>query len=291
MMTDKIVRAMTLNNEVLVIACTSKYTVQEAVFHHRASDVASAALGRTLTIGAMMASQLKNREDKLTLSIKADGPLGEIVVTASNNGKIKGYVSHPNVVLPTKNGKLDVAAAVGKGRLRVIKDTGLKEPYIGDVELKSGEIAEDMAYYFGMSEQIPSAVGLGVLVNGENNIEVAGGFLIQLLPFASEESIDKVEGAISKIKSVTDILKNKNEPEAVIRELFGDSYTIMEEKSLEFACDCNREKLDKVMISLGNKELNDIISEGKAVEVQCSFCKKNYRFEIKDIKQLLENAQ
>ena len=291
MMTDKIVRAMTLNNEVLVIACTSKYTVQEAVFHHRASDVASAALGRTLTIGAMMASQLKNREDKLTLSIKGDGPLGEIVVTASNNGKIKGYVSHPNVVLPTKNGKLDVAAAVGKGRLRVIKDTGLKEPYIGDVELKSGEIAEDMAYYFGMSEQIPSAVGLGVLVNGENNIEVAGGFLIQLLPFASEESIDKVEGAISKIKSVTDILKNKNEPEAVIRELFGDSYTIMEEKSLEFACDCNREKLDKVMISLGNKELNDIISEGKAVEVQCSFCKKNYRFEIKDIKQLLENAQ
>lgn len=291
MMTDKIVRAMTLNNEVLVIACTSKYTVQEAVFHHRASDVASAALGRTLTIGAMMASQLKNREDKLTLSIKADGPLGEIVVTASNNGKIKGYVSHPNVVLPTKNGKLDVAAAVGKGRLRVIKDTGLKEPYIGDVELKSGEIAEDMAYYFGMSEQIPSAVGLGVLVNGENNIEVAGGFLIQLLPFASEESIDKVEGAISKIKSVTDILKNKNEPEAVIRELFGDSYTIMEEKSLEFACDCNREKLDKVMISLGKEELNDIISEGKAVEVQCSFCKKNYRFEIKDIKQLLENAQ
>lgn len=290
-MTDKIVRAMTLNNEVLVIACTSKYTVQEAVFHHRASDVASAALGRTLTIGAMMASQLKNREDKLTLSIKADGPLGEIVVTASNNGKIKGYVSHPNVVLPTKNGKLDVAAAVGKGRLRVIKDTGLKEPYIGDVELKSGEIAEDMAYYFGMSEQIPSAVGLGVLVNGENNIEVAGGFLIQLLPFASEESIDKVEGAISKIKSVTDILKNKNEPEAVIRELFGDSYTIMEEKSLEFACDCNREKLDKVMISLGKEELNDIISEGKAVEVQCSFCKKNYRFEIKDIKQLLENAQ
>lgn len=291
MMTDKIVRAMTLNNEVLVIACTSKYTVQEAVFHHRASDVASAALGRTLTIGAMMASQLKNREDKLTLSIKGDGPLGEIVVTASNNGKIKGYVSHPNVVLPTKNGKLDVAAAVGKGRLRVIKDTGLKEPYIGDVELKSGEIAEDMAYYFGMSEQIPSAVGLGVLVNGENNIEVAGGFLIQLLPFASEESIDKVEGAISKIKSVTDILKNKNEPEAVIRELFGDSYTIMEERSLEFACDCNREKLDKVMISLGKEELNDIISEGKAVEVQCSFCKKNYRFEIKDIKQLLENAQ
>lgn len=291
MMTDKIVRAMTLNNEVLVIACTSKYTVQEAVFHHRASDVASAALGRTLTIGAMMASQLKNREDKLTLSIKGDGPLGEIVVTASNNGKIKGYVSHPNVVLPTKNGKLDVATAVGKGRLRVIKDTGLKEPYIGDVELKSGEIAEDMAYYFGMSEQIPSAVGLGVLVNGENNIEVAGGFLIQLLPFASEESIDKVEGAISKIKSVTDILKNKNEPEAVIRELFGDSYTIMEERSLEFACDCNREKLDKVMISLGKEELNDIISEGKAFEVQCSFCKKNYRFEIKDIKQLLENAQ
>lgn len=291
MMTDRIVRAMTLNNEVLVLACTSKEAVQNAVSCHRASDVASAALGRTLTIGAMMASQLKNKNDKLTLSVKGDGPLGEIVVTAGNNGKIKGYVSHPNVILPTKNGKLDVAAAVGKGRLRVIKDTGLKEPYIGDVELQTGEIAEDMAYYFGMSEQIPSAVGLGVLVTGENEIEVAGGFLIQLLPFASEESIDKVEQAISKIKSVTDILKNENEPEAVIKALFGDSYTVMEESGLEFACDCNREKLDRVMISLGKKELNDIIAEGEAVEVQCSFCKKNYRFEIEDVKQLLENAQ
>lgn len=291
MMADRIVRAMTLDNEVLVLACTSKHTVQNAVSCHRASDVASAALGRTLTIGAMMASQLKNTDDKLTLSVKGDGPLGEIVVTAGNNGKIKGYVSHPSIVLPTKNGKLDVAAAVGKGRLRVIKDTGLKEPYIGDVELQTGEIAEDMAYYFGMSEQIPSAVGLGVLVTGENEIEVAGGFLVQLLPFASEESIDKVEQAISKIKSVTDILKNENEPEAVIKALFGDTYTVMEESDLEFACDCNREKLDRVMISLGKKELNDIIAEKEAVEVQCSFCKKNYRFEIEDMKQLLKNAQ
>lgn len=289
-MADKIIRAIAWNHEVLVLACTSRDTVQTAVNCHHISDVASAALGRTLSIGSMMALQLKNEKDKLTLSVRGDGPLGEIVVTAGNNGRIKGYVGQPNVILPTRNGKLDVSAAVGKGRLRVIKDTGLKEPYIGDVELQTGEIAEDMAYYFAMSEQIPSAVGLGVLVSKENTIEVSGGFLIQLLPFASEETVDKVEKAVADIKSVTDILKKENTPEAFIKALCGEEYEVLEERSLEFACDCNKERLDKVMISLGKKELNDIISEAKPVSVECSFCRKKYTFEVKDIEQLLQDA-
>lgn len=289
-MADKIIRAIAWNHEVLVLACTSRDTVQTAVNCHHTSDVASAALGRTLSIGSMMALQLKNEKDKLTLSVRGDGPLGEIVVTAGNNGRIKGYVGQPNVILPTRNGKLDVSAAVGKGRLRVIKDTGLKEPYIGDVELQTGEIAEDMAYYFAMSEQIPSAVGLGVLVSKENTIEVSGGFLIQLLPFASEETVDKVEKAVADIKSVTDILKKENTPEAFIKALCGEEYEVLEERSLEFACDCNKERLDKVMISLGKKELNDIISEAKPVSVECSFCRKKYTFEVKDIEQLLQDA-
>lgn len=289
-MADKIIRAMAWNHEVLVLACTSRDTVQTAVNHHHTSDVASAALGRTLSIGSMMALQLKNDKDKLTLSVRGDGPLGEIVVTAGNNGKIKGYVGQPDVMLPTKNGKLDVAAAVGQGRLRVIKDTGLKEPYIGDVELQSGEIAEDMAYYFAMSEQIPSAVGLGVLVSKENTIEASGGFLIQLLPFASEETIDKVEKAVADIKSVTDILKKENNPEALLKALCGEEYEVLEEKSPEFFCDCNRERLNKVMISLGKEELEDIISEAKPVDVECSFCRKKYTFEVKDVEQLLKDA-
>lgn len=289
-MADKIIRAMTLNNEVLVSVCTTKETVSKAVELHHTSDVASAALGRALSIGGMMALQLKNKDDKLTLSVKGNGPLGEIVVTAGNNGKIKGYVGNPDVILPVKNGKLDVGSAVGEGRLRVIRDTGLKEPYIGDVELQTGEIGEDMAYYFAMSEQIPSAVGLGVSVSGENRIEEAGGFLIQLLPFASEETIEAVEQAVSNIHSVTDILKKENTPEALLRALFGTEYEVLEERSVEFFCDCNRERLNKVMISLGEAELRDIISKEEPVEVQCSFCRANYVFEIDDVEGLLKEA-
>lgn len=289
-MSDQIIKAIAWNNEAVILACTSKDTVQTAVDHHHASDVASAALGRALSIGCMMGSQLKNANDRLTLSIRGDGPLAEIVVTAGNNGKIKGYVGNPNVLLPVKNGKLDVGSAVGKGRLRVIKDTGLKEPYIGDVELQTGEIAEDMAYYFAMSEQIPSAVGLGVSVSEENTIDAAGGFLIQLLPFASDETIDRVEKAVSNITSVTDILKEKNTPTAIIRALCKDEYEVMEKKDLEFFCDCNRERLNRVMISLGKEELADIVEKAEPVKVECSFCRKNYTFEIEDVKNLLKEA-
>lgn len=287
---DEIIRATARNNEVLVLACTSTDTVQTAVYNHHAGDVAAAALGRALSIGAMMGTLMKNDTDRMTLTIKGGGPIGRIVVTAKPNGEVKGYVDHPSIVLPLKaNGKLDVASAVGtNGTVRVIRDTGLKEPYIGEVEIQTGEIGEDMAYYFGTSEQIPSVVGLGVLVTGNNTVEVSGGFLIQLLPFAKEETISYIEDRLTKIKSVTDLLMDNYSAEALISAFFENDYKVMQKTPLAFNCDCSKERLERVMISLGKDELNDIIAENKPVDIQCSFCKSNYRFEIDEIRKLLK---
>lgn len=288
---NKIIRATVCNNEALVIACTSNDAVTQAIKYHNLSDVAAAAVGRTATIAAMMATGMKNDDDKLTITINGDGPLGQIVVSADSKGLVKAYVDHSDVHLPlTEKHKLNVGRAVGKGKLRVIKGNSVSEPYIGEVELQTGEIGDDFAYYFGISEQIPSAVGLGVLVEEENTVNVAGGFLIQLLPFASDETIDKVEKAVKGILSVTDILKNDNSPEALIQALFNEDIKIMEEKTFTLGCDCNRKRLEKVLVSLGEKELIDIINSKKPVDIQCHFCNTSYHFEIAEVQRLLNEA-
>ncbi len=290
-MANRIIRATACNNEILVIACTSCEAVNTAVEFHNLSDVAAAALGRTATMAAMMATAMKNKDDKLSISINGDGPLGQIVVSADSKGLVKGYVDNPDLTLPlTSANKLNVGAAVGKGKLRVIKGNSVSEPYIGEVELQSGEIGDDFAYYFGISEQIPSAVGLGVLIEDKNTVKVAGGFLIQLLPFASEETIEKVEETVKKIPSVTDILKKDNTPNALLKALFNDDIKIMEEKTFRFDCDCSRKRLENVLISLGKNELEDIINSKKPVDIQCHFCNTNYHFEVDEVERLLNEA-
>lgn len=290
-MANKIIRATACNNEVLVITCTSNEAVKTAVEFHNLSDVAAAALGRTCTIAAMMATGLKNEDDKLTISINGDGPLGQIVVSADSKGFVKGYVDNPDIILPLNTAqKLNVGAAVGKGKLRVIKGSFAREPYIGEVELQSGEIGDDFAYYFGISEQIPSAVGLGVFVEKENTVNIAGGFLVQLLPFASEETLAKVEAAVKNIPSVTDILKNDNTPNALLKALFDDDIKIMEERTFKFGCDCSRKRLENVLISLGENELKDIINSKKPVDIRCHFCSTDYHFEIDEVEKLLNEA-
>ena len=221
-MTDYIVRATAADNQIRAFAATTRDVVETAREHHGTSPVATAALGRLLTAGTMMGSMMKNDTDMLTLQIRGDGPLGGITVTADAHGDVKGYVLNPEVMLPPKNGKLDVGGAVGIGLLNVIKDMGLKEPYVGQTILVTSEIAEDLTYYFANSEQVPSSVGLGVLMEKDNTVRCAGGFIIQLMPFAEEKTIDKLEENLKKVTSVTELLDKGYTPEQLLEELLGN---------------------------------------------------------------------
>lgn len=231
---------------------------------------------------------MKGDKDLLTLQIKAGGPLNGITVTADSKGNVKGYVGNPNVLLPAnKNGKLDVAGAVGVGLLNVIKDLGLKEPYSGQTILQTSEIAEDLTYYFATSEQVPSSVGLGVLMEKDNTVKQAGGFIIQLMPFAEEAVISKLEKNLSRVTSVTGMLEKGYTPEAILETLLeGMEIEYNDRISTRFYCNCCKERVAKALISVGRKDLKEMIDEGKEVELNCHFCNRNYIFDVQELKEL-----
>ena len=289
-MKDYIVSAMAAGEQIRAFACTTRELVEHARSIHNTSPVMSAALGRMLTAAAMMGSMMKGEKDILTLQIKSDGPAGGITVTADSEANVKGYANEPNVIIPAKpNGKLDVSGAIGPGVLRVIKDMGLKDPYVGEVALQTGEIAEDLTYYYAASEQVPSSVGLGVLMNRDNTVRQAGGFIIQLMPFATDEVIGILEENLKSLDSVTNMLDGGDTPETMLSKVLkGLDIEFTGTKSCEYKCNCSRERLERVMLSLGKKELDEMIKEGKPVEVECHFCNTKYVFTPEELANLME---
>ena len=292
-MNDYIIRATAANDQIRAFAAVTTQMVETAREHHNTSPVATAALGRLLTAGAMMGSMMKGEKDVLTLQIKAGGPLQGITVTADSQGNVKGYVGNPDVcILANSKGKLDVAGAVGPGFLTVIKDMGLKEPYSGQVMLQTCEIAEDLTYYFATSEQVPSAVGLGVLMNKNNTVRQAGGFIVQLMPFAEEEVISRLEQNVQKINSVTNLLEEGHTPESLLEKVLeGFDVQINEKMDTRFRCNCSKERVAKALISIGRKELNEMIQEGKPIEMNCHFCNTNYNFTVEELKEILRRCK
>lgn len=292
-MNDYIIRATAANDQIRAFAAVTTQMVETAREHHNTSPVATATLGRLLTAGAMMGAMMKGEKDVLTLQIKAGGPLQGITVTADSQGNVKGYVGNPDVCIPANSkGKLDVAGAVGPGFLNVIKDMGLKEPYSGQVMLQTCEIAEDLTYYFATSEQVPSAVGLGVLMNKNNTVRQAGGFIVQLMPFAEEEVISRLEQNVQKINSVTSLLEEGHTPESLLEKVLeGFDMQINEKTDTRFHCNCTRERVEKALISIGRKELNEMIQEGKPIEMNCHFCNTNYTFTVEEMKEILRKCK
>ncbi len=287
-MEDCIVRATAADAQIRAFACSTREMVEEARRIHNTSPVVTAALGRLLSAGAMMGSMLKGERDLLTLQVKGDGPLRGMTVTADSQGNVKGYPEVPDVILPANYlGKLDVGGAVGQGHLSVIKDMGLKEPYVGQTLLQTGEIAEDLTYYFAVSEQVPSSVGLGVLMNRDNTVRQAGGFMIQLMPFAEESVIGRLELNLSRAESVTAMLEAGNGPEQMLQILLdGLQPTVTDTGKTAFVCNCDRGKIERVLISLGEQEIRDMIEEGQEIEVNCHFCNSHYKFSVAELEEL-----
>jgi molecular chaperone Hsp33 len=286
---DKLLRATTKNGEIRAFAVNTKELVNVARSYHQTTPVASAALGRLLTAGVMMGSMLKGEQELLTLNIKGDGPIGGVLVTANGAGQVKGYVNNPLVDLPLKvNGKLDVSGAIGVGNLTVIKDLGMKEPYVGQVELVSGEIAEDITYYYASSEQTPSVVALGVLVDTDYSIKQSGGFIIQLLPQAKEETIVQLEKNIQELPSITQMFESGLDEEAILKKVLeGFEVLVHNISSPEYYCNCSRERVEKALITIGKEELDAMIQDGEPIEMNCHFCDKKYIFEMEDLKKLI----
>ena len=287
-MNDYLVRATAADAQVRAFAVTARDTVETARAAHDTSPVMTAALGRLLCAGAMMGSMMKGEADILTLQVQGDGPAGGLTVTADSRGRVKGYAVNPQVILPPNSqGKLDVGGAVGAGSLRVIKDLGLKEPYVGQTQLQTGEIAEDLTYYFAASEQVPSSVGLGVLMEKNNTVKQAGGFIVQLMPFAEGNVIEKLEANLSRIHSVTKLLEDGNSPEQILGILLeGMDMEILSDMPVEFYCNCSRERVAKALYSIGKKEMDEMIQDGEPVEVKCHFCNTAYQFSVEDLVQI-----
>lgn len=292
-MSDYIIRAVAANSQIRAFAAVTTEVVESARNAHNTSPVATAALGRLLTGGAMMGVMMKGEKDILTLQIHAGGPLNGITVTADSQGNVKGYVGNPDVCIPANSkGKLDVAGAVGVGFMNVIKDMGLKEPYVGQVALQTSEIAEDLTYYFATSEQVPSAVGLGVLMNKNNTVRQAGGFIVQLMPFAEESVISRLEQNVAKISSVTSLLEEGHTPESLLNTVLdGFDVEINDRVPTKFYCNCSKERVEKALISIGRKELNEMIQEGKPIEMNCHFCNTNYTFTVEELKEILRKCK
>jgi molecular chaperone Hsp33 len=285
---DYLVRIITKTGTIRALACVTTGLVGEACRRHGTYPTASAALGRALTGGALLGAMLKTGQ-RVVLKLEGNGPLRKIIVEADSNGAVRGYVAVPQVHLPEKNGKLDVAGALGQaGFLSVIKDLGLKEPYKGVVQLYTSEIAEDLAFYLTESEQIPSAVGLGVFVEPDNAIAASGGFLIQAFPPQDEEAVDLLMERIGKMPSITELLRQGKSPEDLLELLFaGIPYDILEKRALAFVCSCSRERLERVLISLGRDELKDMVEKQGEAEIICEFCREVYRFDREDLERLM----
>lgn len=292
-MSDYIIRATAADGQIRAFAATTCGLVEYARSAHNTSPVATAALGRLLTAGAMMGVMMKGEDDLLTIKIEGDGPIKGLTVTADSKGNVKGYVFHPEVMLPPNDkGKLDVAGALGIGVLSVIKDIGLKDPYVGQTILVTSEIAEDLTYYFATSEQTPSSVALGVLMNRDNTVRQAGGFILQLLPGASEEIIAKLEKKLSEITSITSMLDAGKTPEMILEEILGEfGLEILDQIPTQFYCNCSKERIEKALISVGKQELQSMIDDGETIEVNCHFCNKHYPITIEELRLLLEKAR
>lgn len=292
-MSDYIVRATAANSQIRVFAATTRDLVEHARAAHNTSPVSTAALGRLLTAGVMMGSMMKGEKDLLTLQIQCNGPIKGLTVTADSKGNVKGYAYNPNVLLPpSEKGKLDVGKALDLGVLSVIKDMGLKEPYMGQTQLVSGEIAEDLTYYFATSEQVPSAVALGVLMEKDNTVKKAGGFIIQLMPFAEDGLAEKLEDKLKGMTSITALLEKGMTPKDIIHEILGEfGVEMLDTLSANFYCNCCKDRVEKALISVGSKELNAMIKEGKPVELNCHFCNSKYTFSIEELKEILIKAK
>lgn len=291
-MNDYIVRATAADSQIRAFAAVTTSLAEEARMRHQMSPVATAALGRLLTGGVMMGSMMKNPEDILTLQVKCDGPIGGLTVTADAQGHVKGYVDNPEVMLPPKNGKLDVGGALGQGILNVIKDMGLREPYSGQTLLQTGEIAEDLTYYFAASEQIPSSVGLGVLMNRDNTVRCSGGFIVQVMPFVEEEVLRRLEKNIAGVKPVTAMLDGGHSPEEMLSQVLeGMTAEITDTLPAAFDCSCSKERIEKAIISIGKKEIQEMIDDGKAIEVKCHFCNTAYEFTVEELQEILKKCQ
>ncbi|WP_250674451.1 Hsp33 family molecular chaperone HslO [Paraclostridium ghonii] len=289
-MKDYVIRATAGDGQVRAFVATTKNMVEKARDLHKTTKVATAALGRTLTATSMMGLMMKNDGDKITVIIKGGGPIGSILATANSKGIVKGYVDNPNVVVEDyPNGKLNVAAAVGsEGTVRVTKDLGLREPYNGSYPMVSGEIAQDLTYYFAVSEQTPSVVALGVLTK-EEEVEYAGGFIVQLMPDADEETIGKLESNVSNLDSITNMLKNGNTPEDILNiVLDGLNPQILDKCDIGFECECSKERVEGVLISIGQHQLAEIIEEDKKAEIGCQFCNSKYVFDENELKAIID---
>ncbi len=288
-MSDYLVRAMAADAQIRAFAVTSRDLVEEARSRHDLSPVVTAALGRLMTGACLMGSMLKGEQDVLTLQVSGDGPVRGMTVTADAKGNVKGYAQAPQAMMPPNaQGKLDVGGVIGKGYLTVIKDMGMKDPYASKVELQTGEIADDLTYYFAASEQVPSCVALGILMERNNTVKQAGGFIIQLMPFAQEEVIQKLEEKISGLKPVTTLLEEDNTPEQILSLILGDmGLEIMEKTPVQFLCGCTKERVEKVLYSLKKEDIKEMIAEGRDVELHCHFCNTDYVFTVDELKKMI----
>ncbi len=286
----KLIRCITSCGEVMATAVDTTDIVNRAEQIHKTSAVVTAALGRLLTAGSMMGNMLKGKDDSITLRVNGDGPTGSLIVVSDFNGDVRGYVQNPVVELPLNaKGKLDVGGAVGKnGLLYVLKDLGLKEPFSGSVPLVSGEIAEDITSYYALSEQIPTVCALGVLVNPDLSVKAAGGYIIQLLPAASDKTIDKLEKSIVEMSSVTSMLSAGMTPEEIVKTALKDfEVEVLYEQDTEYKCNCSKERVSKALISLGKEELAEMAKENGETEISCHFCDKVYKFSSGELKKLI----
>lgn len=292
-MEDYIIRATAAGETVRAFAITSTELTAEAREIHHTFPVVTAALGRLLSAGAMMGSMMKGDGDKLTLLMKGDGPIGQLTVTVDSHGNVKGFPAEPSVDIPLKRaGKLDVGGAIGRGTLTVIMDLGLKEPYNGQVEIQTGEIGDDLAYYFTVSEQTPSAVGLGVMVDTDSSVKHAGGFIIQMMPDVSDETIAAVEAKLDGAEPVTTMMDNGMSPEDILEYYLGDlDLKINEKLPVRFHCDCSKERVAGALATLSKADLDEIINDGEEIEVKCYFCNSAYKFQVEELKEMLESRE
>lgn len=288
---DYLVRGFTGNGEVRAFTITSKRLVEEARIMHNSSPIATAALGRAMSAALMLAETLKDKET-LTLQFKGDGPMGEVIAISDAQGGVRGYVQGKDVIMmPNASGHLNVGGALGKGTLTVIRDMHLKEPYISSIPLHSGEIADDLTYYFASSEQTPTSIALGVLMNKDNTVREAGGFFIQLMPNASEATISTLENNLKGIHAVTDLLKEGKSPEEILDVVLKglEPILISEEKEVHYRCNCSKERFERVLLTLGRKELKEMTEENKPITTECQFCNKTYTFSVEELKNLYDS--
>ena len=294
-MKDYCLRATAANGYIRAFAATTRHLVDEAAAIHGTTPVAAAALGRLLTATAIMGLMAGNDNDLITVNIKGDGPIGGVLATSDGLGRVRGYAQNPKGDIAARSdGKLNVGGAIGNGQITVIKDLGLKEPYIGTLALVSGEVAEDVAGYFAFSEQVPSIVSLGVLVERDHSIKQAGGFMLQLMPGFDDALIDALEAKMADFPAITALLEAGKTPEDVLDMLLADfGYEITDKSSLEFYCNCDRGRVTGALVSMGAKELGEIIEEDGKAEVNCHFCNKHYVFgkdELTEIRLALKQC-